>query len=444
MIASINNYFRIIFMAVTVIFAYSCKKDTSSDIGKDFLAVHSNIMMIDTFTVSLSSYKYDSIPTSGAGLSLVGNYQDEDLGKVESSSYFEIGLPTSSQIAIGSTFDSLTLVLKYNGTYVGDTTAIMDMNVYQLQEAIIPRSDGLIYNSSSFNYDKNGGLLGTTHFFPKPKTGNYIEIRLKNDMGVDLFNKLSSNALEIRSSSNFLQYFHGMVLGANGASNAAILGFAAADTGTYVKLYYTSSSTGSLTQSTIKFPIYETAKQFNQIRSDRSGTSLAALSGQHIMLRSSQTNHRSYLQAGVGIVSRIDFPYLSSLPNLGRYGSILKAELLIQPVIKSYDIVNLPQKLVLYTTDLENEKGTTINAISGSSEQTGNLYMDDIYKLNTHYTFDITSYLRGVMNSSSYQQSGLLLFPYNLNSSLERLFVADQSDKNNKITLKVYYLLYED
>ena len=54
----------------------------------------------------------------------------------------------------------------------------------------------------------------------------------------------------------------------------------------------------------------------------------------------------------------------------------------------------LPKSLTLYTADQNNSTQSVITDLSGNSVQTGNLVEDNVYYEDTHYSFDITSFIK--------------------------------------------------
>ena len=56
-------------------------------LGEEFIESQTQLNVIDTFSVKLSTVIYDTIITSGTENILVGNYQDDVFGKIISNSY---------------------------------------------------------------------------------------------------------------------------------------------------------------------------------------------------------------------------------------------------------------------------------------------------------------------------------------------------------------------
>ncbi|MDP4187095.1 MAG: DUF4270 family protein [Bacteroidota bacterium] len=433
--------FAIVLMSVF----FSCTKNDGSTLGSDFVDSHSRLILVDTVTVATSTVKYDSIATSGKNVALVGQYRDGDLGLVSSKSYMEFGMPTFSAISNNATVDSVKLILGYNKYYYGDTTAVQNIYVNRLTSYI----SGKIYEGSLFNVTHINSAdtpLGYLQYTPRPKSRKKIQIPLDKSLGIDFLNKMRGGADEFSSASLFLQYFKGLVVYAGQNDNSAIVGFNASDTSTYIRLFYHIN--GTLNSDTYyDFQLTNTNEQFNQISSDRSGTALANLgNGLLHKLDAQSTNQITYAQAGVGLATRIEFPYLTEIPKLGNYGTILKATLYIKPLRSSYvHNVSLPSQLNLYSTVSNNQLESAIQNTSGNNA-TGNLVLDYLHKENTQYTFDITSYLKAKINASYTQNLALILMPANYYSTLDRLIIGGQKNKDvdYQIGVKIYYMVYDE
>ena len=186
-------------------------------------------------------------------------------------------------------------------------------------------------------------------------------------------------------------------------------------------------------------------KQFNQVKTDRTGTPVSVFNSTNKEVVSTSTGNSAYIQTLTGFMAKIKFPTLRSLLLRPDYLKILKAELVIKPVKNSYNAITpLPPKLSAVTTDQSNTLGTPLSSTASGSAitQTGNLIIDPLYNENTSYTYDITSYLQQQILISSANQNGLLLVPPvpASISSLNRVIIGDQKNTQGSIQLKVYYV----
>ena len=122
---------------------YACSNNESSfEIGEDLIKSKSEISMVDSFSIDLSTVLIDSIPTSGTSLALVGTYKNEYTGSLKASTYFNFDLGEDiSDISNETVYDSITIVLTYEGYLMGDSTEKQSVEIYQLTEQLELQSD---------------------------------------------------------------------------------------------------------------------------------------------------------------------------------------------------------------------------------------------------------------------------------------------------------------
>jgi hypothetical protein len=140
----------------------------------------------------------------------------------------------------------------------------------------------------------------------------------------------------------------------------------------------------------------------------------------------------------------VEFPYVSELLKLGNYGSIVKAVIELYPVQGTYSTANpLPSSLALYITDYLNAPLGALS--SGSTSANGNLNIDNVYDLNTKYTFDITSFLKAEITSIGvYKRKIQIALPSTeAGNKLSSLVIGDQQHPKNQIKLKITYAIYD-
>ena len=159
---------------------------------------------------------------------------------------------------------------------------------------------------------------------------------------------------------------------------------------------------------------------------------------------SALTNNAVYVQGPSGIETKIRFPYLANfLTNVPDYIGILKAQLILKPIVGTFEPklnFALPPQMILSATDQNNELGTVI--YFNGQVQYGNLAVDFQYGLNTLYTYDITAYIKQLLTLGPNTTDGLMLtVPSPSNETLfNRVIFGDNTNKNYKIALKIYYI----
>lgn len=416
----------------------SCSNVNEFSLGSDFVESQTNMILTDTFRVDLSTVVMDSLSTSATKVALAGDYKDNECGKISCSGYFEVGLPTYPDISEKAEFDSCTFFLSYSRYFFGDTTALMSLSLHQLTENISLNSNGSLNNVSKFKY-ANEPIL-TRLFHPNPTSADSIIRFPAYEFGKNLFTLFKNKDVNISNSALFLDYIKGFVLTSGNDKNNVVLGFVADSAHTYFTIYYHVTEE-TVIKHVIKVKLSGETRQFNNIQHNFANSSLAAIdTAANHRLTSSQTDNRSFMQAGIGLFPKIQFPTLQDIFQKNRW-KILKAELVIVPVKGSYDHFSLPEDLYLYDTDKHNSNNGYIKDLYGN-EVKGTFVLDKLYNENTSYTFDITYFM--VKELADYYfdyDHGILLgvVQNKLYSTIDRLEVEN---KTPRVKLKLYYVTY--
>ena len=437
-IVTIFLKYRLLFLILPALVQISCEK-TKIQFGQAYVNnTFSNLILVDTLSTQLTTVFIDSVATSGSGVLLAGNYDDNAFGRITAKSFFEVAPPTIADLASNSVFDSLQLILRPNKSYYGDTTFSSQLSVYQLTNQItFPLYQTSFYNNTDFSV--NATPLGSISKQIYPNITDTIFIPLSNAKGKELFDLYKSDDYVMQSTANFLPYFKGLQLASTSGNMHAVYGFRDSMT---MRLYYHQTDV-FVTNKHLDFTFYNADNtQFNQVKSDRTGTPLSVFNSTNKEVVSTATNNSIYLQYLTGFLPKIKFPTLRSLLLRADYVKILKADLIVKPLKNSYNNVTpLPPQLLAVTTDQTNTFGTTLtNAIGGF--QTGNLVIDQLYNENTLYDYDVTAYLQQQILVSSANQNGLLLVPPSTAwiSTLNRAIIGDQKNVQGSIQLKLYYV----
>ena len=412
------------------IFLACCENTGDFTLGEEFIESQTSLDLVDTFSVSLSTVILDEVVTSGTENLLIGNYSDDIFGKISSQGYFQIGIPSDFDVQDDDIYDSLNLILMYNQYYFGDTTQSCKISIHQLTEKIEADEENGITSKTTFSYDPNS--IGTIIYTPRPSSADTVFVPISNTVGLDLFTKVKDDSEILTSNESFLNYFQGLVLVCDDSYEGAIIGFNA--TADDLKLIlYTHRIDYSIEKINYEFNVYDSTKQFNHISHDISSTQFNPLVEQRYKLPSSQTNGLSFLQGGIGMVIRVDFPSLDELLLLDR-GAIARAQLSVSPIQNDAKDFELPSTLTLYTAD-------KLNRIQ-AAEVSSTVIIDEEYHEETAYYFEITDYIKEELADSYVDpENGLLIAlpSYNLNDTFYRLIIDAESQRTK---LKIYYMYY--
>jgi hypothetical protein len=427
-----NPLFRPVFFAVlaSVLVFIACN-DNKLTLGEKYIESQTDINLIDTLSVSLSTMILDTVVTSNSGSLLVGNFRDGIFGEIASRSYFQIAIPDSFYVEENDVYDSLRLAILYNGYAFGDADRSQQITVHQLTENIELDENSIITSDVSFNY--NPDPIGSVVHIPSQHSeADTLFIRIDDRIGLDLFAKMKDNSEYLADDESFMNYFHGLVLMEDDGDEGSIIGF-----NTDVKLIlYTSRTELAHENINYEFGIEDFTKQFNHIMHDFASTRLNVLDDQKNDLPSAKTDGLSFLQGGLGLVLKVEFPSLPEIL-LRERGKIVKAQLSISPLASSYSDFKLPSELAVYESDKLNSLLDEAGEVALSV-----LTVDELYKEATVYLFDISNYLiEELADSYVDPDKGLIIaLPSSyLNATFYRL-VVDAENRNTK--LKIYYLSY--
>ncbi|SJZ50568.1 protein of unknown function [Chitinophaga eiseniae] len=393
-------------------------------------------ILTDTLSVAMKTIRYDSVPTSGTGMLLVGTQSDPYLGAVTAGSYFQLIQPSGANIPVnGSGFDSLRLLLRPTGYIAGDSLQPQSLQVYRVTQTIqFAKTFYNLYNNSNFATENTP--LGTFTGIVRPKTDKTVRIPLSDALGNQLFTLLRDKKPEMSAGPNFLDFFRGLKI-VPGPGSASLMTFMAQDTSLTMRLYYHINEIIP-TAKYVDFKMNASELQFNQISVNRTGTPLAQLQGTVKELPSSATGNMSFTQSLTGVGTRIDLPYLKNMSQLGQFFKIMKVILTVYPAAGTFNgSSQIPANLALCQVDKTNTVTDTLAY--------GSLAVDNMYNENTYYTYDITNYCNTQLTADATALRGLLLTTPGGSgrNSLDRLVINDQQVPKKKIKIQVYYLLYK-
>lgn len=395
----------------TVLLSSCYKKDIQ--VGSDLAESHTRIITVDTVGVVLSSYLLDSFITNGNNFALIGNYSDAYVGSTTASTFLQPGLPTLSEdvstlLPKNAVFDSLMLYMRPSGYYYGDTTKPFSISVYELDEQPDYKLLTYIYNTS--NFSTKGTPLATWSQTIKPSFKDSVKIRLPQTKGQDFFDKIRNKDTRFSSEANFLDYFKGLNIRTSNNTAAAVYGFNLADSSVRMRIHYHLSIPYKI-DKVLDFILTRTGYQFNRIITDRTGTPLEpTTTGQHEFFANA-TNPFAITQTGTGVYMKALFPSLRELLKINPVVRLMNAKLVLRPVKGSYDryVNKLPNPLQLKATDNSNIPGGALLDTTGQSVQFRAPSIDELYGINTTYTFDVTSYVSALLNTSGTADRGLFV-----------------------------------
>lgn len=253
----------LIYTVLPVLGLFSCTKTdiTFKDEEDD---TDPSITYYDNYPLQLSTYKIDSFITSGHSSWSIGYHRDSWFGNSEAAGYTEILLPEDNPLKSQSVlFDSLVLVLKPNGAYYGDTTLPIHYVVNRLTENISNEDDDTrYYYPRRFSFDPVP--VGSRSIAIRPNRDSLITIRLSDALGLDLFQKLRTNATEIQTQSAFINYIKGFRLGVDTSLTNTLAYFSIPSDSMVLRLNYRLNGT-TFQEKKLNFRVNNN-RQFNYLK----------------------------------------------------------------------------------------------------------------------------------------------------------------------------------
>lgn len=408
--------------------------------GEVFTDSNIRVVFVDTMTVETSTMKFDSIVTSIATRILVGKYTDPVFGTVKSSSYARL-LPAGYTIDSEAEYDSIVLYLNYDQYHYGDTLQQNGIHIRQLSEELKPPDGTNFYNTS--NITSVDTDLGSIRFAPRPLQTDSLEIKLEDTFGIDLFEKLKDQ--DITNTDEFGDFLKGIAILPEESDDGSILGFSV--TSSLMRLYFSTSEEDERIQDYLDFSMDTSSSPlpfYNRIISEESNAYIQQLMDQELDLGSAVTGNESYIQSGVGIATKIQFPHVKSIYDIPGQGTILDAVLKIKPREGSYgDEFPLRDSIALFAIDRNNDlMGQLLSANSSTvyaSLNTDNQEFNDIY-----YEVYLGSYMEELLLAERDTGEALILLPNNYNTTVDRFILNGNNSSEYQTTLELTYAIYDE
>lgn len=434
------SIFLIAAVVCTALFT-SCTHDSlydSFETGGNFTQSNVKIVQIDTFAVNMSTFRYDSISSTGSRL-LVGRYTDPVFGEIKASAFVDY-VPASYYFDSDAVFDSIVLNLPYDGYYYNDTLAQKTINIQQLSKEIRLRNNQTdLYNTTDVAAASE--IIGTKTFYPRISKDS-LTIKLANSFGQNLFNKIQHD--QINDVDQLTDYFKGLKISPADTEDASIIGFSTGKS--YMRIYYSIPDDVTTDNNYLDFAYYSTTdpKAFNKVEGNRNNTLLRNLNGQENEGTSSSLNNLAFIQSGIGITTRIDFPSIRNIYQVNNNnGEIFKANLKIR-LNNAYYSKNLytPDSIAVYIADQNNDLVTQLTTSAGKAVM-GHIDKSDNENNEVYLTIPVDLFLDKIINNAMYLKYGLVFFPLGYTQSVNRLVLNGENNSQYKTRLELTYTIYD-
>ncbi|WP_298148638.1 DUF4270 family protein [Flavobacterium sp.] len=432
---------RIIFFYFLLLLFVSCATDEVPDFlspSDSFVDSRLKLELIDTFSLKVSTYKLDSISTVNGFRILQGKYSDPIFGVVTARGFFELKCE-GYYIEEEAVLDSVVLNLAYDKIFYNDTTLIKSIQVHQLSKNFRPRSNSnSFFNTSDLQV---GNFLGSRTF--KPTTSDdSLKVSLNHPIFNSIFQQVKNG--QINNQSELTNIFKGIRISPAETDDNSITSFKVQSS--YIRLYYSlPDEPDEVLTFDLNFNDLESNKYFTQITSERTGTNMANLTNQETEAASTASQNYSYMQSGIGIVTKVSFPnFRSSIFNLNTDGYLLKSELKIK-LEEEFISENrfTPDSLMLYIIDQNNNFLATLNEPSGKAV-VGYISKPSPDISEYYLTVNVNPFLIKTLENNQYLNYSLALIPFDFNVSASRLVLNGEKHPTNPAKVNVTYLRYND
>ncbi|MBP5364383.1 MAG: DUF4270 family protein [Bacteroidales bacterium] len=435
----------ILYIAIltTVTMWFSACSDDDFRMDDSFVKSKTSAEYTNQTNIELSTFRLDSVQTSNTGIVWVGRSSKPEIGNIYSESYARIALSEDLDWLKHERYDSVTMILRHTGDYVGDTTKGFTVRISQLASPLKFTEED---KSKSFynNHAVRDTLeLGSFRFRPYPHLRPRVRFRLDDNFGRSLaqfIEKHQNKPADI--AQNYEHFFGGIKISADTSDAAALLSFRADS----VQIELHSHVTGMKRLERIRrFWITNLDCQFNHVWNDGAPAPYNKLVKLSDKVNEREGNLHSVMFEGLGYYSRIDISAMEDILSKKYKSHVIKATLVLAVEPASYERRFLPTFFSLYEVNKWNVLNGIITDQFGKSVY--GVLLDNMYDENyVYYEVDITHYLNTLL-SRDYVEPGLgmaVVWDGVLNSSnFYYLHFSGHTKPKYKSNIQLYYYDYD-
>jgi hypothetical protein len=416
---------------ISALLIFSCKE--KENVGLELQTEDNKIGTIFTDTLSITTsaiLKNDSIATHDQLDAYVGAYKDNVFGDVSAETFIELILANENK-AVTNNLLSVELILDYL-YYYGDTNQTQTIHVRKISSTEeLKRSTA--YYSIKAPLATDPTLLDSNISFTLSPDGyrGRIKIPLTKTFGDDLLASIGGG----KTAAQFSENFKGIALSPKD-DLGTLIGFRLDNNSSYINVKYMNSS--SKIDSIMFFLNKSGARYSRIIRNPGTSSTLSGLTNS-----GNQVNNLGYIyvQAGVGITSKIKFPSLAKIKSSANV-AINRADLVLElnpsTVKPTYPIKYL--RLIKLNTagdvkkywDGSNYKNDVVQFDTYDVKGHLNPLTSAYDSTKKHYSFNISTYVNALVQGIE-ENNGLIIADIERNN-VNRIIVEP-----TKIKLNIYY-----
>ena len=403
----------------------------------------------DTSTLIAYSVIQESMVTNNYTRILLGSMMDPVFGQTTANYYTQLRLQSGIvdfNFGQNAVIDSLILSLGYDG-YYGDTLTPQTIRVFELNEKL--NSDSGYYYYASDELSHYATEIGRKTFMPQPTTpvvlkegdidNPHIRINLM-ELSSEFGDKFLSTPLDILGDNEkFADYIYGLCIISEPVNEGgSIFYIDLLNLESDFTIYYHNDASDEIVYS---LKLYDSITRFNQFEHNNYLDASPEFRAQTIDGDVSLGEEKLYVQAMAGVLTKIQFPFIKGLKDIGNL-AINSAELTLTNV-EVEDSSTIPDRLTLVEID---EDGITSQALIDLYE--GEEYFGGYYDtINKEYKFQIARHIQQLVSDKK-TDNGIYLKVYGSATSAGQLVLNGTNPSlptpySSRLKLKVTYTIIE-
>jgi|WetSurMetagenome_2_1015567.scaffolds.fasta_scaffold44966_2 hypothetical protein len=443
---------KIVLFLIVVATAFTACSDESSTLGGGWVSSDFKSVVTDTCNVQLSTVKLDSVATSNLSSVQVGHYKGNNVGDINAEAFIEYNCAYFNRDYNTSyTVDSTTIKLRWQGDFMGDTTKVLPIKIYELSRNITLDNDGNLYNISPAisTYPKEWAQINT-YVYPTLTKKQY-EYRLPDSIGWRFLNKVLNTQGQnlMKNQQLFREYFRGLAF-VPGDGVSILPNIQKGDSSLVLTIYYRADNN----TSEQKLTFTPTTPSFSKVTQNVSSSNFSDFCNNptNNTVVSYNTGNMSLTQGTTGYYTKIEFPNLPGLSLYGQVVSVTSATLYLYPAVGTYsrDLNTLPKELNAYTASSDNAISSVLKSGTGTNAttQNGNLKTDSDNPDIQYYSYDLTSFMQSNLSASNNSRQNIqLTLPSSSNNiSCKPVLFSNQlfnnGSRNYKTKVVIKYTVY--
>ena len=419
---------------------------SNSFISSDTYAEYDN-----TAEIELSTFRLDSVQTSGQNVVWVGKATKPVIGDIHSESYLRLAEPVNTDYPSNGylwnnsheVYDSVTITLRHTGAYEGDTMAPINIEVRRLATKItFAENETEFYNHRWF---RDSTVIGDHSYTLRPHSHPRVRFRLNDEFGQDIVRFLKSvTKLETNVRTTYFDKFLGGIKITYGDKVEPHTLYAFRADSVCITLHSHLRGLEALKQHR-EFRMTSSQLQFNHVWNDNQDEAIATINNRYEQVTESESDLHSVIFEGLGYYTRVNIKDILSMQNITQDGHIVKANLKLYPERGSYDHRRIPSTFYAFEVNRGNVIQSQVCDSKGRACYAtlvyNNLDLDEVY-----YSLDVTYYLNTILSNGLADDDGGIALTWGSGMSptnYEFMVFNGHGKSQYRSELEIYYYYYD-